>query len=52
MITNVMLRGVLIGSYTLSLDKSSMEAALKERLPKVFDMNLITFNKSLELIGR
>jgi len=41
-----MLLGVLIGSHTLPLDKSSMEAVLKEHLPKVFDMNMITFNKS------
>jgi len=47
-----MLLGVLIGSYTLSLDKSSMEAVLKEHLPKAFEMNMVALNRGLELVGR
>lgn len=49
---NVILLGALIGSCTLPLDKSSMEAVLKEQLPKVFEMNMVALNRGLELVGQ
>jgi len=44
--------GALIGSGLLPLDKKSLEPILQEYFPKVFDMNMIAFNKGMELIGK
>lgn len=49
---NVILLGALIGSCTLPLDKSSMEAVLKEQLPNVFEMNMVALNRGMELVGQ
>lgn len=50
--TNVIMMGALIGSGLLPLDKKSLEPILQEYFPKVFDLNMIAFNKGMELIGK
>jgi len=47
---NVVLVGALVGSGILPLDRKSMEPVLRERFPKVIDINMNAFDKGVELI--
>jgi hypothetical protein len=40
------LLGLLMDWHALSLDNSLIETIFTERLSKVFDMNMLTFNKN------
>jgi indolepyruvate ferredoxin oxidoreductase beta subunit len=51
MLANVILLGALIGSGTLPLDKKSLEPVLRERFPKLIELNMTAFGKGMELIG-
>jgi indolepyruvate ferredoxin oxidoreductase beta subunit len=46
---NVILIGALIGSGALPLDKHSLETVLKENFPQEFDVNMVAFNKGMQL---
>jgi indolepyruvate ferredoxin oxidoreductase beta subunit len=46
---NVILIGALIGSGALPLDKQSLETVLKENFPQEFDVNMVAFNKGMQL---
>ena len=47
---NVVLVGALVGSDILPLTREAMEPVLKERFPKVVEINLKAFDKGVELI--
>jgi indolepyruvate ferredoxin oxidoreductase, beta subunit len=47
--TNVILLGALLGSNSLPLAKETMEAVLKEELPKAFDTNVVALQKGWDL---
>ena len=46
---NVILVGALIGCGVLPLDKKSMEPVLRESFPREFEVNMIAFNKGVQL---
>lgn len=48
--TNVILIGGLLGTNALPLDKETMEAVLKEEMPKAFDTNMMALRRGLELV--
>ncbi len=47
---NVILVGALVGSGILPLDRKAMEPVLKERFPKVIDINMKALDKGIELV--
>lgn len=48
---NVILVGALIGCGVLPLDEKSVEPVLRESFPKEFEVNMIAFNKGVQLAG-
>ena len=48
--TNVILLGALLGSEALPLNKKTMEAALKEELPNIFDVNRLALQRGLDFV--
>ncbi|MGB2799937.1 MAG: indolepyruvate oxidoreductase subunit beta [Dehalococcoidia bacterium] len=48
---NVILVGALIGCGVLPLDEKSVEPVLRESFPKEFEVNMIAFNKGMQLAG-
>ncbi len=48
---NVVLVGVLVGTGLLPLDRESIEPVLRERFPKVFELNMRAFDRGMELVG-
>lgn len=48
---NVILVGALIGCGALPLDEKSVEPVLRESFPKEFEVNMIAFNKGVQLAG-
>lgn len=49
---NVILVGALVGSGLLPLDKKSIEPVIKERFPKVFEINMKAFDRGMELVQK
>ena len=49
-LANVILVGVLVGLGALPLDENSLEPVLRERFPKMIDLNMRAFNKGMELV--
>ena len=47
---NVILVGALVGSGVLPLDEKSLEPVLRERFPKAFELNMMAFNRGMELV--
>jgi indolepyruvate ferredoxin oxidoreductase beta subunit len=50
MFANAILMGALIGSGVLPIDKTSVEAVLRETFPREIETNLAAFNKGSELV--
>jgi len=48
---NVVLVGALVGTGILPLDRSDMEPVLRERFPKVFEVNMAAFDRGVELVA-
>ena len=51
-IANTILIGALIGSGILPLDRKAMEPVLQERFPKAVELNMMAFDRGMELIGQ
>ncbi len=51
-IANTILIGALIGSGILPLDRKSMEPIIQERFPKAVELNMMAFDRGMELIGQ
>ena len=51
-LSNVILAGALVGSGALPLDRESLEPLLRERFPEAVDLNMMAFNKGIELVGQ
>lgn len=49
-LANVILTGVLVGLGALPLDENSLEPVLRERFPKMIDLNMKAFNRGMELV--
>ena len=48
---NVVLVGALVGIGILPLDRNDMEPVLRERFPKVFELNMAAFDRGMELVA-
>ncbi len=48
---NVVLVGALVGTGILPLDRAAMEPVIRERFPKVFEINMAAFDRGMELVA-